>query len=443
MKNKFELFLLLILLIFHRANSQPLNKAKLDSLFTALADNNKAMGSVALSKNGEIIYAKAIGYSYIYEGEKIPATLQTKYRIGSITKMFTAVMALQLVEEGKLDLNSTLDKYFANVPNAKTITISNLLNQRSGIFNFTADPDYEKWCLKPKTRAELLAMIAKGKPDFAPGEEYEYSNTNYLLLGYIIEDISGKSYGDELIRRIASKIGLKNTYAGGKTSIKNNESYSYNYVNGWQPQPETDMSIPGGAGVIVSTPADLTKFINALFAEKLINHASLLKMKTMIDGYGMGMIQVPYGKRKAFGHNGRIDSFYSDLFYFPNDSVTVAICLNGQEYKINDVLLGILNIYYGMPYDIPAFTTITLAADELDKYLGVYSSKQLPLTITVSKEGGTLIAQASGQSSFPLEATDKDKFEFEKAGVVIEFNPEKKELVLKQGGGEYLFTKDK
>ena len=166
-------------------------------------------------------------------------------------------------------------------------------------------------------------------------------------------------------------------------------------------------------------------------------------MKTIIDGYGMGLFQIPFNNKKAYGHNGGIDGFGSNLAYFPEDHLAIAYCTNGMVYPLNDILIGVLSIYFNRDYKIPSFNTITLKSEELDKYLGIYSSLQIPLKITITKEKNSLIAQATGQSSFPLEATEKDKFKFDMAGVKLEFLPDKKEMTLKQNGGVFLFTKDK
>jgi hypothetical protein len=168
-------------------------------------------------------------------------------------------------------------------------------------------------------------------------------------------------------------------------------------------------------------------------------------MKTMTDGYGMGMFQIPFHEKSAYGHNGGIDGFASTLAYFPADSVTVAYCTNGQVHPMNDILIGVLSIYFNKPYSIPTFTpaSISLSTEDLAKYLGVYSSRQIPLKITITKDNTTLIAQATGQSSFPLEAAEKDKFKFDAAGIILEFNPDKNEMTLKQGGQAVLFSKEK
>jgi len=412
--------------------------------FNVLAEKNKAMGSVAISKNGTILYSRSVGYSFSAGKDKKSATISTKYRIGSITKMFTATLVFQLIDEGKIQLTTTLGTYFPNIPNADKITIGNLLNHRSGLHNFTDDSTYASWMTTSKTQDEMIALFAQNKPDFYPDEKTAYSNTNYVLLGYIIEKVTKQPYAKVLNKRIVGKARLLNTYYGTKTDVKKEESYSYVYLADWQQQPETDMSIPGGAGAIVSTPIDLTKFIEALFSFKLVSKNSLAQMKTIKDRMGMGMFQLPFYDRRAYGHNGSIDGFESTLVYFPEDSLAVSYCTNGEVYPLNSILVGILSIYFKLEgYTIPTFKTLTLATEELDKYAGLYSSTQIPLKITIFKNNTTLLAQATGQSAFPLEATQKDKFIFDQAGIVIEFNPPKNEFILKQGGGTYLFTKEK
>ncbi|MGV3509320.1 MAG: serine hydrolase domain-containing protein [Sphingobacteriaceae bacterium] len=442
MKTKLSCLIFLYIVFIHSAFSQSIDKVKLDSLFSLLLNNNKAMGSITISKNGNVLYSNASGYSRIDENNKIRATENTKYRIGSITKMFTAVMIFQLIEEGKINLTTSINQFFPEIPNAEKISISNLLNHRSGLHNFTDDKDYASWMTQPKTHDEMLAIISKSKVDFEPNEKASYSNSNYIILGYMIEKITNQPYSKNITNRITSKIGLTNTYYGDKINTSNNESHSYRFANNWIKSSETDMSIPGGAGGIVSTPTDLTKFIEALFSQKLISKNSLLQMKAITDGYGMGMFQYPFNTKKAYGHNGGIDGFASSLAYFPEDSLAIAYCSNGLAYSINDILIGALSIVFGKDYSLPTFSATTFKPESLDKYLGVYSSSQLPLKIAITKNNNTLFGQATGQPSFPLEATAKDNFKFDQAGVKIEFVPDGNQFTLKQGGGSFLFTKE-
>src|ERR1043165_4447906 len=159
---------------FANCFAQSYNKAGLDSFMNALQRRNLSMGSLAISKNDKLIYSKSIGYAMINGEEKTPATEKTEYRIGSISKVFTSVMVFQLIDEGKLSLDTRLDKYFPTIPNAVKITVAYLLNHRSGIHDYTEDPHFQDWMDKPRTHEEMLTMISVAKPDFEPGQNVSY-----------------------------------------------------------------------------------------------------------------------------------------------------------------------------------------------------------------------------------------------------------------------------
>ena len=431
----------LLALIVTGAFSQNFNSKRLDSLFQILEKNNKYMGSIAISENGKTIYAKSIGFDDIAISKK--STSDAKYRIGSISKMFTASMIFKAVEEKKISLNQSIDKYFPTVKNAGKITISNLLNHRSGIHDFTNDPEYLTWYTQPQSRAKMTERIAAGNIVFEPDTKGQYSNSNYILLSFILEDVYKKTYGEILTQKITKPLKLKSTYLGGKISVENNESYSYSLSGKWEKEKDTDMSIPLGAGAIVSNPMDLNLFIENLFAGKIVSAENLNLMKTIKDKFGMGMLEFPYFERKSYGHTGGIDGFRSVLSYFPNEKLALAITSNGaMGYDNNNILLCALSSYFNKPFQMPSFNAIEITATTLDSYAGTYASLQIPLKISITKKESTLIAQATGQPSFPLEATASNMFKFDPAGVVIEFNAEKKELILKQGGKDYLFSKE-
>ena len=420
--------------------SQNFDKTKLDNYFNAIEQNNKFMGSVAVSKNGEIIFTKSTGFADVENNVK--ATEKTKYRIGSISKSFTAVLTLKAVEEKKIDLNQTIDKWFPSITNAKEITVKHLLSHRSGIHNFTDDKDYLTWNTQPKTETKLIEIIQKGGSDFKPDSKAEYSNSNFVLLSYILEKIFAKSYSDLLQEFIVKPIGLTNTYVFGKINPNNNECKSYSFSGTWKLETETDFTIPLGAGAISSTPSDLTKFADALFGGKLLKTESLEIMKTVEDGYGIGLFQIPFYKNIGYGHTGGIDGFNSVYSHFADDKISYALISNGTNINNNDISIAVLSAVYDKPYEIPVFTTYILTSEDLDKYLGVYASKQIPLKITITKDRNTLIAQGTGQPAFTLEATDKDKFKFDQAGAKFEFNPTDKTMILFQGGGQIKFTKE-
>ena len=165
-------------------------------------------------------------------------------------------------------------------------------------------------------------------------------------------------------------------------------------------------------------------------------------MKTIKDNYGMGLFQLPFYNKVALGNMGGIDGFSSIFSYFSDGDVSYALLSNGTNYNINNISIAVLSAVFGKPYDIPEFKTFEVSSEDLDKYLGVYSSSQIPLKITITKDNKTLKAQATGQPAFALEATEKDKFKFDQAGVVMEFNSTKNTLILNQGGGQNNFTKE-
>jgi len=424
------------------------NKSKLDDFFHQIEKNNKSMCGVVIMKNQELLYENYIGFSSI-ENETRNNNL-TKFRIGSITKIFTATIIFQLIEEGQITLDTKLSTYYPQIPNSREITIADMLGHRSGIHNFTNDKEYLQYMTDKKSKEEMVDLIAKLKPDFQPNEKTAYSNSNYVLLGYIIEDITNSSYPQELEKRISAQLGLSNTYYGSKIDAKKNEAASYQFQQGkWKLQQETDMSIPHGAGAIVSTPYDLTVFIEALFNDKLISQHSLSQMKEMKGGIGKGMIRFPFGDRIAYGYNGGIDGFVSNLAFFPDENIAVSILSNGVNYNFNDLLIGILSIYFDVPFEMPDLTAkeIDLDIEELKKYEGEFSSKQLPLKITLKVRDNQLYGQATGQPMFPLTFFSRTEFRFEQAGIVISFTADDDgqiqydSFILNQRGMKFTYKK--
>jgi len=438
--NKVLLTSLLFLSISTVGFSQNFDKVKLDNYFKALEKNNKFMGSVAVSKNGKLIYSKSIGYADLEN--KIKATEKTKYRIGSITKSFTAILILKAIENKKLDINETIDKWFPTITNSKKITIKQLLTHRSGIHNFTNNVDYLQWNTQSKTEMEMIEIIKKGGSDFQPSTRAAYSNSNFVLLTFILERVFNTSYSELVQTYIVKPIRLTNTYVFGKINTANNESKSYNYLGFWKEESETNFTVPLGAGAITSTPTDLIKFANALFNGQLLSPESLKIMKTIKEGYGSGLFQVPFYSSIGFGHTGGIDGFRSVYSYFEDEKISYALTSNGTNMNNNDISIAVLSAVFNKPYQIPVYTKYALTSEELDKYLGVYATKQMPLKITVTKNKNTLIIQVTGQQAFVVQATEKDKFTLDQVGAKFKFNPAEETMILFQFGGQIKFIKE-
>jgi CubicO group peptidase (beta-lactamase class C family) len=438
MKTKILFATLLTLALFTDGHAQTLDKAKLDQFLDRLAEKNKGMGSLTLAKDGNVLYSRSFGYSQINGNEKKPLTAETKYRIASITKMFTAVMIFQLAEEKKLRLADTLDKFFPQIPNAARITIGQILAHRSGIHNLEADGS---WGKQPRTKDEVVARIAQGQPDFEPDARHLYSNAGYILLGYIVEKVGGKPYQEALKQRITSRIGLKDTYLGaGKTDPGKNEALSYRYVGGWKEASELDFSVPGGAGSILSTPADMTKFIQALFDLKLVSPDSLKQMTTVRDGEGMGMEPFSFAGKTLYGHTGGSGSSGAWLAYLPDEKLALAYTTNAKIYPVRDIVKGVFDIYWNQPFQIPTLDAFEVSPEVLQRYVGVYSIPGTPARLTFSRDGATLYFQPAGQSAVPIEATAEDKFKIDPF-LVFEFDAAKGELTITRAGQKRIFAK--
>ena len=424
------------------------DKDKLDAYLATIEANDKAMLSVAIAKDGKPVYQRAIGFADIASQKK--ANTDTLYRIGSITKVFTSVMIFQLIDEGKLSLTTPLAQFYPDVKNASDITIAMLLSHRSGIHNFTNVPDYVEYMTQPKTKQDMLSIIEAMDSDFPPGSKASYSNSGYVLLGYILEDVTGDSYANQLKQRITSKLGLQHTVFGEPIQVQFNHANSYSFrASSWTPATITDMSIPHAAGAISATPTDVAVFLSQLFEGKLLSATSLAKMKEINQGYGHGLFQFPFFERKAYGHTGGIDGFSSQSAYFESDDVAVVLTANGLNYPQNDISIGVLSLYFGIPFEVPDLSSraITLAEDLLTFYQGIFASNAMPLKITLKVTDGQLTAQATGQPALPLTPFSTSEFRFEPAGIIISFEQTEDginygKFLLKQGGGTYSFNKE-
>lgn len=444
---KKNVYLFLFICLFS-VSAQGFDKAKLDQYLDTLDVNQKAMLSLAIVKDGEPVYQKSIGYADVASKQK--PNKDSQYHIGSITKVFTSTMIFQLIDEGKLSLDTKLAKYYPKVKNANKITISMLLNHRSGIYNFTNAADYIEYMEQPKAKAEMVNLIEGLGSDFEPDSQASYSNSAYVLLGFIIEDITKDSYDNQLQTRIAAKLNLNRTRYAGPIDVKDNQANSYSYQSAvWVAATQTDMSIPHGAGAIISTPSEIGMFLTGLFTGKLVSANSLDKMKQINQGYGRGLFKFPFYEKEIYGHNGGIDGFVSQAGYFPADNVAFTLTSNGLNYKLNDITIGLLSIYYGRPFEIPDFTQkpISMPEKDLIKYEGVFASKDIPLKITLRVQGSQLIAQATGQGPLTLTPFSTSEFRFAPAGIVMLFGVDGDQVdytqfTLKQGGGNYKFAKE-
>jgi len=438
----FSIFFCISLFTLKPAESvaQEIDFKKLDSLLFTLESNDRFMGSIAVAREGKVIYTFSAGYSDVESGVK--AGNMSRYRIGSISKMFTAVMVFKAIEEGRLSLDMTLDKFYPSVENSNKITLDDMLNHHSGIHSVTDNKDYLEWNTKPIAKRDMVRLVSEGKSEFEPKSKAKYSNSNYILLSFILEDVYGQSYRDILNKKIIKPLSLKYTEMPANANRLKGECKSYRYDGGWVKESDTDPSIPVGAGAIVSTPSDLVIFIDNLFSGKLLTEASLKQMMTLKDGYGHGIFPLPFYDKKLFGHTGGIDGFASIIAINPDDRIGVALTANGNNFNINNIFSAVYSCVYGKPFSIPSFSKIAISKELVQQYSGVYSSKQLPFKIEISSEGEKVFAQATNQKRFEIEATEPHTLCSSDRSIVFIFNPETNEMTLKQSGFTFTFTKN-
>ncbi len=414
-----------------------LDTERLNAYFDAL--DGRYMGTVVINKGGRTVFERSLGYADVEAGVKADAS--SKYMVGSISKVFTSSMVMMAAEEGLLSLDDNLEKYFpgANIPNAATITLDDLLYHRSGLTDiFEGEGDYLQWYTSLQSREQQLQRIAAEPADTVPGAVQKYCNAGYVLMSYILEDVYGMSYADLLQQKIASPLGLNQTAFADRIEVEKGECRSYAYKGGWDLQPETDPSVPMGAGSVMSTPADLVKFGDALFHGTL-GSSVLDSMERIAGSLGRGLFPFVYYDKKGFGHTGGIDGFQSVMCHFDDGDVTLALCSNGSDLNQNDILIVLLSAMYDHEYDIPSFANTTVDASLLEQYAGTYYCEALKMTLNITTDGKTLTGQVVGQTAFPLEAASDTRFECARGGIVIELSDAG--LTLLQAGYSFLFVK--
>lgn len=426
-----NLFLSFICLVL---STPLLAQHKLDTYFEHLFANQKFMGSVTISFNDSIIYAKSVGFTNADTKKTI--NKDTKIRIGSITKTYTAVLILKAVEEGLIKLDDKLYSFYPQVKNAEKITIEQLLKHRSGIFNFTEIPGENQWEQAFHTEEEFISYFINEKNNFEPDTDYEYSNTNYALLGFILQKIYGKSFAEILDEKICRPLHLKNTYFSIETNETKNEALSYNIQNKFIQNAKVNFSNHPASGGMVSSAIELNVFLSALFNGKLISEKSLEQMLPKNKNeYGLGIEKLPFSNPEGYTHGGRIENYFSEYWYFPKEKLGIVTLSNAINIYTEDIQTTLLQFAYGNAPKLPNFKrTNNLSEKDFEAIAGTYMEKEKSYTITISSDGQNAMFQnsASGQMYFPIAYKGNNIFEYEE--IRLEFFPATKELRLEQGG---------
>jgi CubicO group peptidase (beta-lactamase class C family) len=401
--------------------------AEFDRIISSEFKAQEPGGVVLVTQKGRIIYKKSFGLANVELN--VPMKDEMVFNIASITKQFTAVAVLQLMEQGKLSLQDEITKYLPDYPaGGQKITIESLLTHTAGIPG--SEPEAMSKLQGKRSFVTLPEIIAtfKNRPlDFAPGTKWNYSNNGYMLLGAIIEKVSGISYGEYLEKNIFKPAGMTATHFGDDYIIVKNRAASYVHSRAesrFLNAPNGKIEIAYSAGAIQSTAEDLFRWNQALNANKLIKKESLEKARTEYKlpngkgtNYGYGWFIGNIKGSPLVEHGGNMGGFMSHAIYLPQEDVFVAVFYNFRAARLPEFLAGDLAaLTIGKPFDINE-----IAVDEnlLKTYVGVYEDEGGERSITV--ENGKLYYQRVGGNKFSLKPYAKDKFFLEDTAIIGEF----------------------
>jgi CubicO group peptidase (beta-lactamase class C family) len=414
--------------------------AKVDAAIRPRVEHDRFSGAVLIARDGKVLLRQ--GYGLANREHNVPNTPETRFRLGSITKQFTAMAVLILQEQGKLDVREKVKKYLADAPGAwDEVTVHHLLTHTSGIPSFTDFPDYLKTMTQHTTAEELVARFRDKPLEFPPGTRFKYSNSGYVLLGRLIEKVSDESYEGFLRRQIFTPLKMKDTGFDNPIAVIPHRAAGYArrgpfVVNALY----IDMSIPHAAGALYSTVDDLYLWDQALDGETLIPRKSLDGMFTPEkDGYGYGWaIGRSFGRRMV-GHGGGINGFATDIRRFPDDKVCVIVLSNLEAAPVAEIGDDLAAIVFDEPVaPSGARRAITLDAKVLDSYVGRYDIEEPKRTLTITRDGDQLSAQLSGQEAFPIYPESAERFFYKVVNARITFVKDEsgqvRRLILHQNG---------
>lgn len=396
--------------------------AKVDEYLNAYVSQDRFSGSVLIAQGDNIIVRK--GYNQADREHDVPNTPETKFRLGSVTKQFTAVAVLQLQQQGQLNLDDTLSTYLPDYPHGDRITIENLLNHTSGIPNFTSFDDYQQVMRRDLSPPEIIDRFKDMDLGFQPGSQYSYSNSNYVLLGHLIEQISGQSYASFLREHVFDPLGMDDSGYDRRATILSHraEGYNMNAQGELVNAAFIDMSIPYAAGALYSTVDDLHKWDRALDTDRLLSASLREQMFTPGKGdYGYGWIIDEYASHKRISHGGGVNGFVSNIARFPEDDVVIAVLSNFIHAPIGQLSQDLAAIVFGQNYRLPEQrTAIQLDPELLERYVGTYQLNGQTL-ITITREGDHLGIQLTGQPMFGLYAKSKTEFFLKQVDAEVTF----------------------
>ena len=362
----------------------------------ATTKDNAFMGTVLVAKDGKVLFSN--GYGFANAEHNVPNTPDTKFRLGSLTKQFTAVAILQLEEQGKLKVTDPACNYLPNCPATwRPITIHHLATHTSGLFNFTEDPDHARASVLPSPPAQTLEKIRNKPLDFPPGTQFGYSNSGYAALALIIEKASGLPYPQYLDKHVFTPAGMQNSGHDSHTPILPNRATGYSGSGqNLHHAPYVDMTNPIGAGDLYSTVQDLLLWDQALRTDVLLkSRAKLFTPEKESYAYGWEVTRI--FNRPSHTHDGGTNGFSTVILRFPEDNLVSIVLSNNSSPATGRIGHDMAAIFLGEKVDMPRIrTAIQLPAGALDRYTGNFAITP-KVTLTTSRQANKFFAQVTGQ----------------------------------------------
>lgn len=353
--------LLLTALFLFAAHAAPAQTpvARIDTLLASYHDYGLFNGNVLVADGGEIVYEKSFGPAN--RSWDVPHAADTRFRIGSITKQFTAALVLQLVEEGAVELDAPITRYLPDYPamQGDSVTVHHLLTHTSGIPSYTSLPNFLELTRDPYAPDSFLTVFSGLDLEFEPGTQYRYSNSGYFILGVLVEHVTGLPYADALRRRLLDPLGLDDTgYETNAAIVKKMARGYFKTVGGYERAPYLDTSVPYAAGMLYATARDLYDWNRALHSGQVFEDAETLERMTtpFLDGYAYGLTvsDQPLGEDsvRTIAHGGGIFGFTAMLRYMPDEGRTVVV-LDNTAQDAPAVADALTRLLYGQPVERP------------------------------------------------------------------------------------------
>ncbi len=407
-----SLFLAMFLSHLGSLNAQDLT-THLNPLFEKEYPADGPGATVLVAKNGKILYRNAFGMANL----ELKVTMKPEHvlELGSITKQITGVAILMLMEDGKLSLEDPISKYMPDYPRGKDIKIHHLLNHTSGIKSYTDMQNFQKLARTDMTPLELIAVFKDEPMEFSPGEKYKYNNSAYIILGHLVEQISGISYEDFIKKNIFTPIGMKNSYYGSKSNLIPNRASGYQPTeNGFKNADYLSMTLPFAAGSLMSNVDDMLLWNQAIHNNLLITEKSkqlAFKNYTLNDGtpiyYGYGWAVNEMSGSPTLEHGGGIFGYTTYGAYAPKENIYVIVLTNTNGKDPGNISLKALAVALGRPLSEP----VALKIEDLKQWTGAYRFDDVVRFISLKE--GSLYSQREGGQPIKLIPLGKDNFRFE------------------------------